>query len=150
MKNTTIAAISTPLTAGAIGIVRLSGPDAKAIAGQIFRPIGRRKIDTVPGFSAIYGHIAAYTGYELRLTRAVLTGILELGCGIGAMEGAALTPVNLAACSFLIGFGGISVAMQTASVLAGTEIKISRHLAGRFLNACISAFTVYTIASILL
>ena len=59
MKNTTIAAISTPLTAGAIGIVRLSGPDAKAIAGQIFRPIGRRKIDTVPGFSAIYGHVCA-------------------------------------------------------------------------------------------
>ena len=107
-------------------------------------------LDALGVFSAIYGHIAAYTGYELRLTRAVLTGILELGCGIGAMEGAALTPVNLAACSFLIGFGGISVAMQTASVLSGTEIKISRHLAGRFLNACISAFTVYTIASILL
>ena len=103
-----------------------------------------------PDYRKLREHIAAYTGYELRLTRAVLTGILELGCGIGAMEGAALTPVNLAACSFLIGFGGISVAMQTASVLSGTEIKISRHLAGRFLNACISAFTVYTIASILL
>lgn len=38
--NSTIAAISTPLTAGAIGIVRLSGPEAKRIAGEVFRPIG--------------------------------------------------------------------------------------------------------------
>ena len=55
--NSTIAAISTPLTAGAIGIVRLSGPEAKRIAGEVFRPIGHRRIDTVPGYSAIYGHV---------------------------------------------------------------------------------------------
>ena len=66
------------------------------------------------------------------------------------MEGAALTPLNLAVCAFLIGFGGISVAMQTASVLSGTKIKVSRHIAGRLMNGCISAFIVYTIASILL
>lgn len=107
-------------------------------------------LDALGVFSAIYGRIAAYTGYELRLTRAMLTGILELGCGIGAMEGAALTPLNLTVCAFLIGFGGISVAMQTASVVSGTEIKISRHLAGRLMNACISAFIVYTISSVIL
>lgn len=107
-------------------------------------------LDALGVFSAIYGRVAAYTGYELRLTRSFLTGILELGCGIGAMEGAALTPLNLAVCAFLIGFGGISVAMQTASVLSGTKIKVSRHIAGRLMNGCISAFIVYTIASILL
>jgi len=107
-------------------------------------------LDALGVFSAIYGRIAAYTGYELRLTRALLTGVLELGCGIGAMEGAALTPVNLTACSFLIGFGGISVTMQTASVLAGTNIKVSRHIAGRLMNAAISAFVVYTVSSIIL
>ena len=107
-------------------------------------------LDALGVFSAIYGRIAAYTGYELRLTRAFLTGILELGCGIGAMEGAALTPVNLTVCAFLIGFGGISVAMQTAAVLSGTKIKVSRHIAGRLMNGCISAFIVYTLGSILL
>lgn len=107
-------------------------------------------LDALGVFSAVYGHIAAYTGYELRLTRALLTGILELGCGIGALEGAACTPVNLAMCAFLIGFGGISVAMQTASVLSGTNIKVSRHIAGRLMNGCISAFIVYTLGSILL
>jgi tRNA modification GTPase len=33
----TIAAISTPLGMGGIGIVRISGPQAQAIAGQVFR-----------------------------------------------------------------------------------------------------------------
>lgn len=109
-----------------------------------------RVLDAMGVFSAIYGRVAQYTGYELRLTRAILTGILELGCGVGALEGASITPVNLAACAFIIGFGGFSVAMQTASVLSGTNIKVSRHLVGRLLNASISAFLVYTIASILL
>ena len=101
-------------------------------------------------FSAIYGRIAAFTGYELRLTRAFLTGILELGCGVGALAGAAVTPVNLAVCAFLIGFGGVSVAMQTAAVLDGTNIKVSRHLVGRLLNGSISAFLIYTLGSAVL
>lgn len=109
-----------------------------------------RVLDGMGLFSAIYGRIAQYTGYELRLTRAVLTGLLELGCGVGALSGAAVTPVNLAVCAFLIGFGGISVAMQTASVLAGSNIKVSRHLAGRLLNGSISAFVIYTVSSIIL
>ena len=57
MNNPTIAAISTPMSAGAIGLVRMSGSDAKAIAASVFRPIGKRTIQNVPGFSAIYGHV---------------------------------------------------------------------------------------------
>ncbi|MHB0856498.1 MAG: tRNA uridine-5-carboxymethylaminomethyl(34) synthesis GTPase MnmE [Anaerolineae bacterium] len=38
----TIVAISTPLGQGGIGIVRLSGPDALAIAVRLFAPSGRR------------------------------------------------------------------------------------------------------------
>lgn len=107
-------------------------------------------LDALGVFSAIYGRIAVYTGYELRLTRAVLTGVLELSCGIAALDGAAVTPLNLSVCAFLIGFGGISVAMQTAAVLSGTNIKVSRHIAGRLMNGGISAFIVYTLGSILL
>ena len=32
----TIAAISTPQAAGGIGIVRISGPEARAVAGRVF------------------------------------------------------------------------------------------------------------------
>ena len=56
MSNT-IAAIATPYGVGGIGIVRLSGDDAKAIASKIFIPIGKRNINNVKGFSAIYGKV---------------------------------------------------------------------------------------------
>lgn len=43
MINDTIAAISTAVGVGAIGIVRLSGPAAPQIMKTIFKPAGRRK-----------------------------------------------------------------------------------------------------------
>ncbi|HEM2819962.1 TPA: tRNA uridine-5-carboxymethylaminomethyl(34) synthesis GTPase MnmE [Streptococcus suis] len=50
----TITAISTPLGEGAIGIVRLSGTDAFAIAGKVFKG---KDLATVPSHSLNYGHI---------------------------------------------------------------------------------------------
>lgn len=38
MEGDTIAAIATPPGAGGIGIVRMSGPEARAIANRLFRP----------------------------------------------------------------------------------------------------------------
>ena len=50
MYQDTIAAISTPIGEGGIGIVRLSGPDARAIARKVFdRPLSNRRL--------VYGHI---------------------------------------------------------------------------------------------
>ena len=43
MTTDTIAAISTPLGEGGIGIVRLSGPDAIKIASRIFKPKKKHK-----------------------------------------------------------------------------------------------------------
>ncbi len=56
MSNT-IAAIATPYGVGGIGIVRISGDNAKTIASEIFVPIGKRNINNVKGFSAIYGKV---------------------------------------------------------------------------------------------
>ena len=51
----TIAAISTGLAAGGIGIVRISGEDAIKIADSIFRSLGGKKIADISGYSALYG-----------------------------------------------------------------------------------------------
>ena len=40
LERDTIAAISTPAGAGAIGILRLSGPEAVKIAEACFKPLG--------------------------------------------------------------------------------------------------------------
>ncbi|EQC69583.1 GTPase and tRNA-U34 5-formylation enzyme TrmE [Streptococcus sp. HSISB1] len=50
----TIAAISTPLGEGAIGIVRLSGTDALAIAKKVYRGKDLSKVDS---HTINYGHI---------------------------------------------------------------------------------------------
>ena len=53
----TIAAISTPLGRGGIGIVRLSGRDAVKIADSIFISPKKKKIRQTPSHRIVYGHI---------------------------------------------------------------------------------------------
>lgn len=53
----TIAAISTPLGEGGIGIVRLSGPESTGIVQRLFRPAGRRAGGDLPPRQLILGHI---------------------------------------------------------------------------------------------
>lgn len=56
MLDDTIAAISTPLGEGGIGIVRISGPDAIKIAKAIFEPAKDKNL-AEENFKIIYGHI---------------------------------------------------------------------------------------------
>lgn len=53
--NDTIAAISTPVGEGGIGIVRLSGPEAEAILRRVFQPA--RAADAVEPRRLAYGHV---------------------------------------------------------------------------------------------
>lgn len=53
----TIAAISTGMAAGGIGIVRISGENAVKIADSIFRSLSGRKIADISGYHALYGKV---------------------------------------------------------------------------------------------
>ena len=97
---------------------------------------------------ALVGTSAARLGLELHFTRALCTGVLELGTGIGAMQGLMPTPGNLALAAFLIGWGGVSVHCQTAAVIAGTDIKSARHTVGRLLHGAISALCMWVLANL--
>ena len=94
-------------------------------------------------FSLLSGTISAALGTELHFSRALLTGILELGSGVGAMRGLSASPANLALAAGMLGWGGISVQFQTMALLCDTEIKSSLHLAGRTMSAFISAVLAY-------
>ncbi len=71
----TIAAISTPVGQGGIGIVRLSGPDAVAIAGRIFRSKKNEKPSEAPSHKMLYGHIVDPA--DERLVDEVLLAIMR-------------------------------------------------------------------------
>ena len=54
----TVAAISTPAGSAGLGVVRLSGPDAIAVAGRVFRPADpARTVERLEGYTAAYGHV---------------------------------------------------------------------------------------------
>ena len=59
MYGDTIAAIATASGEGGIGVVRLSGPEAAAVAGRVFRRAGRGVADVArfPSHRLIYGAI---------------------------------------------------------------------------------------------
>ncbi len=70
IKNSTIAAIATPVGSGGIGIIKISGPDSFNIASLIFRRSGRNQknlnpISIKPQYLH-HGHVVdPKTGHEL-------------------------------------------------------------------------------------
>lgn len=53
----TIAAISTPMGVGGIGIIRISGDDAIIIADRVFKSVSGKKLSSLKGYSAAFGKI---------------------------------------------------------------------------------------------
>ena len=64
MEQTTIAAISTPHAMGGIGIVRISGPQARIIASRVFSPKSSRKdLMSAAGYTALFGRVHEPVSY---------------------------------------------------------------------------------------
>lgn len=57
MENTTIAAISTPEAAGALGVVRISGEKAIDTAAKIFTPVNGENLNDTKGYRAHFGTV---------------------------------------------------------------------------------------------
>ena len=119
-------------------------PFAEAFTDAMSRAVASTV--TVCGFVTFFNAILGMLGGLAFLPerwRVLATGFLELGSGIGAMAGFVPTPENLALAAFLLGWGGLSVHCQTLGVIAQTDIRCARHLAGRALDGAISAGFAY-------
>ncbi len=79
------------------------------------------------------------------ITQALFSGFWELAGGIASLQGASPNPKTLAAAAFLLGWGGVSVHLQTIGVVADTDIKTARHLAGRALCGIFAAAFTYVL-----
>jgi len=100
-------------------------------------------------FSSAAAAISLWLGTELQFANSLLTGLLELGSGIGSMAGMAPTTTNLSLSAFLLGFGGLSVHCQTLAVLSGTNVRCLRHFIGRICHGLISAVLAYILFTLL-
>lgn len=57
MLEDTIAAITTPLGASSVGIIRISGPDAAQVADRVFQAKRKIKLQDSPSYTITYGTI---------------------------------------------------------------------------------------------
>ena len=65
-----IAAISTAQAPGGIGIVRISGEDSIAVAEQVFKPVGNKKLSEMKGYNAVFGEaFAVKTGMSKNISK---------------------------------------------------------------------------------
>ena len=53
----TICAISTPLAAGGISVIRISGEDAFGVAAKVFEPQTCKDVQSMAGYTCAYGRI---------------------------------------------------------------------------------------------
>lgn len=74
MLDDTIAAISTPIGAAGIGIIRVSGKDAVNTVEKVFRNVKGKKISEAHNHSILYGYI---TGNDGRSIDEVLVSVMR-------------------------------------------------------------------------
>lgn len=61
----TVAAIATAQAPGAVGVVRISGPDAQQVADRVFVSAHGKKLAEILGYHALYGHVYDGAGGEI-------------------------------------------------------------------------------------
>ena len=153
-RRTFVSSAAGPVYAGSVGLSSALPDAVKRSVVSVINVCGFvvtftvlcGLLDAFGTFSRLVGAVSAASGLELHFVRAFFTGLLELGSGIGVMRGLAVTPLNLALASFILGWGGVSVHFQTLAAISGTDIKGVRHLAGRLLSGCISAAITFLLA----
>ncbi len=59
----TIAAISTGRAPGGIGVIRISGENAINVADKVFSSFNGKKLEEIPGYSALYGKASDEKGH---------------------------------------------------------------------------------------
>ncbi|MCD8367532.1 MAG: sporulation protein [Clostridiales bacterium] len=76
-------------------------------------------------------------GVDAACAEALLSGLVELTNGVALLEGASVYYAAPVA-AFLLGFGGLSIFCQTASMLAASGLSPLWCLKGQLLHGCIS------------
>ena len=61
-QEETIAAIATAQAPGAVGVVRISGPDAQKVADRVFAAAHGKRLEEIRGYTALYGKVHGENG----------------------------------------------------------------------------------------
>ena len=88
-------------------------------------------------------------GISNEYIKPMLAGIIELTNGLKLISSNSVINYNLSIIisSFLLGFGGISVLLQVASIVSKTDLSMKKYVVGKFLQGIISTIYVSIILS---
>ena len=77
----------------------------------------------------------------------IFTGLLELTNGVTSIASIASKnlSINVILCSFLLGFGGISIMLQVLSIISKSDISIKPYLLGKLLHGFLAAFYTFLV-----
>lgn len=89
-------------------------------------------------------------GIKESFASAFISGLLELTNGVSEISiiHSKILSQNILFCSFLLGFGGISVLLQVFSVISKSDISIKSYFYGKMLQACFATFYTYILLNI--
>lgn len=81
----------------------------------------------------------------IELANPILSGMIELTNGVKLVASTPLKQISfhILTCSFLLGFGGISVLLQVFSIVSKTKLSIKKYLIGKLLQGCFAI--IYTL-----
>jgi len=105
-------------------------------------------------FFAVLIRLLTLAGSALRISpdsaaaQRILAGALELSSGVWSLRGTAPGPGIMAAASFMLGWGGLSVHCQTLSICEEAGIPAKRHAPGKLLHGIFSAALTYLLCLI--
>ncbi len=93
------------------------------------------------GIFNFLANILSTLGLSKNLTIGFFSGILELTNGINNLSiiGTKNIFEILVICSFLLGFGGLSVAMQVYSCISKSDLSIKPYLIGKLLHGLLAS-----------
>lgn len=152
----TIAAIATGFSVSAIGIVRLSGPQAHSMADELFRPRNGRKMSESPDRLLCYGELCTrggeildicmctlsrapntYTGedtaeFQCHGSPLVLRSLLEELNALGARQA---KPGEFTKRAFLNGRMELSSAEAVADIIEARSVEAMKNAAGQLSGA---------------
>ncbi len=94
--------------------------------------------------------LSRLSGADAEILCPLLTGMLELSSGIGAMSALPPSPGGLALGACLLSFGGLCVHLQAAAVTAGTGISLKGRFYGKLLQSVLSAGIIGLAAQLIL
>ena len=87
---------------------------------------------------------------DTRFINPIISGLIELtnGLNILANINTKSFSILITFSRFILGFGGISVALQVLSITSKTDISISAYIIGKLLQGTIAAILTYAIVHI--